>query len=247
MEPRFAGVSIKLEGPGFRPSLPGPGTPSPVQPGGKYVDPQSELGELIAFAYPEHTQRRTILGYPGWAGPHGAFGFFAFDAEAAPGTSPSLDEMRLMMRAVLADRFKLRFHVENRAMPVYYLVVGKGGPRHLKIFDPRREQYSPQRFWFVGKYGAIVGRGITMVELAGGLGDGFTAPLIDHTGLAGRYDIYLEPKPASATPAGTWPDAQATQAMFIKTLRDQLGLDVISGEGLVPVMVIDHVELPTAN
>lgn len=89
-----------------------------------------QLGDLILFAYnlKGHFQ---VFGLPDWA----KFGTvmdaagFQIDAKAVPGQNPTEDEFRQMLQALLADRFHLQIHHENREIPVYNLTIGKGGSK----------------------------------------------------------------------------------------------------------------------
>ncbi len=99
-QPRFAVVSIVPNGPNFRPARAGRDQPGPVFPGGKYIDHHTALYELVWFAYPSATvPNQSLIGLPPWA--YSAQDSFDFEAEAAPGTSPSIHQMRRMMRTVL--------------------------------------------------------------------------------------------------------------------------------------------------
>lgn len=244
--PHFAVVSIKPNAPGSRPPRTvfrwGSPPPSPVFPGGKYIDHRANLWSLIAFAYPQSSLRpdQTLLKLPTWAlGPES----FDFEAESAPGATPDRDQMRLMMRAALAVRFKFTFHTESRVMPVYFLEVAKRGPTKLAISSPD-EQRTDLLLALSADHLAILGRAVSMQELAGRLGVfPLDRPVLDRTGLARYYDINVKPSNAGPPPPGTPQDSRGA------TLRAlaQLGLTLVSGRAPVPVMVVDHVERPSPN
>ena len=101
-------------------------------------------------------------------------------------TAPAGDrELMLMLQTLLADRFKLVFHREQRAIPGYRLTLGKG---LLKA------QASPPDRGSVGhsQRGRIDAEGCTMAQLALKLAEALHEPVIDTTGIAGRFDLKLE-------------------------------------------------------
>lgn len=183
--------------------------------------------------------------------------------------------MRLMLQALLRDRFDLKMHVEKRELPVYALVVAKGGPKlqptapadstpapqtHAAAQTPSSPGNPPQppqgMHWLMqsGANGSHMDvSGGTMEELAAALtGQEATEGrlVIDRTGLTGKYDWHLEWTPAGAQMesngmGGSSPHSDAP-ALFT-ALREQLGLRLESQKGPVQVVVIDHLEPPTPN
>ena len=141
-----------------------------------------------------------------------------------------------MLRGLLAERFKLALHRETRTLPVYALVVAKGGHRMKPsessgastVEDPKR--------------GAIT-HGVSMEELAGDLSDSrdFNAAVIDKTGLNGRFDFEINIKKYVPVyrPGDPPPDVFA---ILQEALEKELGLKLESRKATVEVLVIDHVE-----
>lgn len=230
---RFGAVSIKREPPDYRLQTPAHG---PVWPGGRYSDRQAILWSLIVFAHPQYVYpEKTIVGLPGWAyGQDGAW----FDIDAVPeaGTSPTLAQMQQMMDAVLADRFQLRYHIEHRPMKVYFLEVGPGGTHHIAPAQP-----GDQSLQFRAGDTGIFARGASMDELAGRMGSYYMdRPLLNRTGLNGFYDIDYQPH------SGGYFSRQDRQSRA-QNLLEQMGFKLVAGKADVPVMVVDHVAMPTAN
>jgi uncharacterized protein (TIGR03435 family) len=157
-----------------------------------------------------------------------------------------------MLQSLLAERFNLKLHRETRESTVYALVLGRNG---LKM-RPSKDQ----TLW-AGDFpdGSPDGRPVTAggpTELAPGrlrgeaipmtmfvnLLAGPLGPVMNKTGLAGRFDIDLRYDPAS----GQSPDAADTPSLFT-AIQEQLGLRLESAKGPVEFLVIEHIERPSAN
>lgn len=229
---RFAVLSIRRQPPNFRRALKPEG---PVHPGGKYIDHQANLWSLVTFAHPQYDYpNKTIVGLPDWA--YGIDELMDIEAEPEPGTSVDLTQMQQMMDAALADRFHLKYHIETREMPVYFLEVADGGPHYIR---PSAAGEQSLLLRFAG--GAVFGRGASMDLLAGKIGSYYEdRPVLNRTGLNGFFDI------ASPAPAGTYSNRAGDQEMVRLELQI-LGLKLVPGKAAVPVMVVDHVTLPTPN
>jgi uncharacterized protein (TIGR03435 family) len=194
-----------------------------------------------------------------------------FDIEArAANSSPTKDQMRLMMQSLLADRFKLMVHTESRQLPVFALVLdkpGKLGPQLRSHSDdpPCAPSDSPEPLAKVGGgYPAMCGinlggiasgrRNLTArdvpMELIGswlGATGPLSRPVFDQTGLRGTFDFKIEwtPKFNGPPPPNFQPDPSGPT--FLEALKDQLGLKLESQTGPVDVLVIDHIEEPSPN
>lgn len=188
-----------------------------------------------AFQMPESR----ILGAPGWAGGT----HFDIEAEA----DPSLDAQfkgvsseagrkvkEEMVRALLADRFKLATHTETRQLPLYALVVARGSPKLGAIQDGGTSIN-------LGKDHLEVQGSNSLSLLAEQLSKVVGRDVIDRTGISGRYNLKLQWTPDDASAS-----ADSGPSIFT-ALEEQLGLKLESQKGPVQVLVIDHVELPTAN
>jgi uncharacterized protein (TIGR03435 family) len=170
-----------------------------------------------------------------------------------------------MLQTVLADRLKLVVHWETRQLPVYLLIVAKNGLK-LKESKPGDDYANGSK----GVDGSPLGAGFSMMyttpfsntfraqaiaisglamNLAGPLG----RPVLDKTGLTGKYDVTLEFAPLKMS-EGAAPNGQpaststGTDVPFLfDAIQRQLGLKLESGKGPVEVIVIDHIERPSAN
>ncbi len=176
-----------------------------------------------------------------------------------------------MMQALLEDRFKLKIHRETRETPIYALTVAKGGLK-LKPWEPGSciirdlTQYPPQPIDRDGPPPCTIGRmisrghsemfspGATMDELARALGGAAGRPVIDRTGIEGRFNFKIQFTPDPSTvrvPPGVEPpvaasdDAPAFPSIF--TVLGDLGLKLEPSKGPREFLVIDHIEKPSEN
>jgi uncharacterized protein (TIGR03435 family) len=184
-----------------------------------------------------------ILGTPDWARSK------RFDIEAT--ADPSVDarlkalgpdaarkQKEKMVQALLADRFRLVSHTETRELPVYNLVVAKGGPK----LGPQKEGGTAIGL-SRGHIRALAPNSVS--TLAEQLSMVVGRDVVDKTGINGRYDLKLDWTPDDAASAA---DANSNAPPPIFTaLQEQLGLKLESQKGPVQVLVVDHVEMPSAN
>ncbi len=199
-----------------------------------------------------------------------------FTVEARGGVSPTKDQIRLMMRSLLAARFKLALHTETRQLPAYTLVLDKPGILGPKLQPhpddalcttmpdksaPAEKTPEPHPWcglivWPVNGQTHVRMMAYTMEQIAGGLQQIGTLtggldhiPILDMTGLTGRFDINLEflrtpknPQPPSADSATEEP-----APIFTDALKTQAGLKLIKRTSPVNVFFIDRIEPPTEN
>jgi uncharacterized protein (TIGR03435 family) len=145
-------------------------------------------------------------------------------------------ELRIMLQTLLAERFKLAFHRDSREIRVLALVVEKNGPKfHQSEGEGESKQQASSKL-------ARRWTWTTMAQLASSLGEAMQAPVQDQTGLPGKYDFSLDLTPYVTT--GERPDIAA---MMVSGVREQLGLKLEPRRAATDVLVIDHLEKPTAN
>jgi uncharacterized protein (TIGR03435 family) len=164
----------------------------------------------------------------------------------AKASEPVPDQtLRLMLQDLLADRFKLSLHKESREMPVYTLQLDKDKP---KFHESEGDGESQQQL--LGSKLRRQWKWTTIAELAENLSEAMQGPIVDRTGLAGRYDFALDLTPYLAS-AGDGPEAGRLQQdlpeMIVTAVREQLGLKLTATRMPVEVLVIDHVERPSPN
>jgi uncharacterized protein (TIGR03435 family) len=199
---------------------------------------------------------------PGWMGSK------RFTIEARTPSEVTKDQMRAMLRSLLEDRFHLVTRWETRQVPVSGLVLAEPGKlgSHLRQHpadDSCTETEGlapglPQTCGVIARLpptgpgrSHFGGRNVTMALLASSFPTQtgmmlLPHPVIDQTGLTGTYDFDLEYL-AEVLPSGEPLPTDATGPSFQEALKKQLGFKLVPGRGPVEVLVIDHVDLPTAN
>jgi len=176
---------------------------------------------------------------------------------------PSMSTARMggpFLKALLEERFHLEAHVATREQPVYAMTAAKGGVKLTPAKDGAcvpMDLSKPDTLQAGGVYHCGMPResenasgqtldvfGITLTEFAGrALAGNLDRPVIDKTGLTGRFDIHLEyTRPKSLDE----PDPSAAPTIFT-ALQQQLGLRLRADKGPVDVIVVDHAEKPSAN
>lgn len=182
-----------------------------------------------------------VIGGPRWADQD------RYDIEAKATVPAGDHELMLMLQTLLSERFKLVFHREQRPIPGYRLVLAKGGLKAQVSAPDRGSVGHSQR-------GRIEAEGCTMSQLALKLAEALKQPVLDATGVAGRYDLKLEwtpddlqakPPSADQRPGGA-PEPGAGPSIFA-ALQEQLGLKLESSKVPAEVLVIDSAEKPSAN
>ena len=144
-------------------------------------------------------------------------------------------QIRLKMRSLLADRFQLVVHNETRQLPIYALVVAKGGP-HLT-------PSSSEGLTIHNQKGRVECKKVTMKQFAeNSLTYRMGRTVVDKTGLTGEYDFDFTYAENQAVPS---PDSDLPD--FLTALRQRLGLRLESQQGPVDVTVIDRAEKASAN
>jgi uncharacterized protein (TIGR03435 family) len=154
---------------------------------------------------------------------------------AAPAPREKLMEM---LQTLVADRFKLAFHRETREIPTYALLVAKNGPKLNPAKDDTVSEIS-------GGTTAEF-QGVTMQMLTNVIGNSLDRPVLDETGLNGRYDFKLtwaERKRKGPPKEGSGSDAPS----IFTSLPAMLGLRLEPRHAPIEMFVIDHVERPSEN
>jgi uncharacterized protein (TIGR03435 family) len=215
------------------------------------VTVNTTLGDLITMAYNLHP--RQLSGLPGWAETEK---YDITGRPEAPG-QPSVDQIEIMVRKLLADRFQLKFHREKKELPAYAITVAKTGSKLAKSqADPNS---LPGLFFGGANPGMSFNvRNATIAEVANVLqGNLLDKPVVDQTGLTEKYDFTLKFTPETSQIAGFGgerqgappPAADALDAPpdLFTAFQQQLGLKLESTKAPVDVLVLDKVEKPSAN
>ena len=199
--------------------------------GGPFLASGTPLEWTIDFAYAE---RGKVSGGPAWLNSFDV----AFDIEGKPDHKVAESECREMVQSLLEDRYKLKVHREVREVAAYALVVGKNGPRlqpakpvdaggGVRINGALQQMLSDQE----------APEGWSMSQLAGVVSSFAGRPVVDRTGLAGKYSFSIR---FAHTEDSDDPDVATA-------LQEQLGLKLESTTTNMDVVIIDHVEKPDPN
>ena len=268
----FEVASVKRDPGPFRPPNfaldPGDG----YRPVGGRFSADFPLTAYITFAYKlwlTPDQRQSMVAHlPNWVTTD------RFDIQARAEGNPTKDQMRLMVQSLLAERFKLSVHFETQVVPVFAMVLVKPGktgktlrphsegvpceatppandpPAHDSgVFPPVCDAYmmnvNPHAMARAGS------RNTTLALLASalpGLGK-LDRPVVDQTGLSGKFDFSIEWPAESNRPSIPNADAPADPQgpTFLEALREQLGLKLESAKAPIRILVVAHVERPSEN
>jgi uncharacterized protein (TIGR03435 family) len=168
--------------------------------------------------------------------------FYDIVARAEGAGVRTKNEFRQMLQTLLAERFHLKVHRQMMERPVYTLVIDKNGPK-LKESAPDAE---------VTFLGGVNGRNqtvtaskATMETLVGAIQRGFNSdrPVVDRTGLTGTYDLKLEATPEWRIDSNPDPN----EVSIFTAVKEQLGLKLEAQKAMIEILVVDHVEKPSAN
>jgi uncharacterized protein (TIGR03435 family) len=199
--------------------------------------------DLVSLAYGLHTKQ--IVNGPPW------LLTARFDIDGTPDVEgrPNHDQVKLMIQKLLAARFKLAFHHEQRELAVYAIIIGNNGP---KLTKTGRKPSDNTNFSYTNRVVLTV-RNATMADFADGMQASFIdRPVVDQTGLAGRYDFLLRWTPdesQSGLGENVPPPADDPNAPpgLYTAIQEQLGLKLVPTKAPVDVLVIDHIEMPSEN
>jgi uncharacterized protein (TIGR03435 family) len=236
---------------------------------GRFTASNVTVESLIGFAYDIpwslnssrvlfNPRSPNLLGGPGWVSSDRYDIAAKGDDSLAEGwnkLSPKQqkEELREMVKSLLADRFKLQMRHETREIPVYALVVAKSGskltpttPEPVVAVDPNAPPapYTYKSPWKLN-VGLIGGHGVTMSDLATMLWterEIGSRKVLDKTGLEGKYDFTL--KWASEDQAAS---TDSSGPSIFTAIQEQLGLRLESTKAPLDVLVIDHIERPSEN
>ena len=218
--------------------------------GAEFVARNHELRRLIAAAW--NLPPRAVSGGPGWVDSD------RYDILAKPPgqARPNTDEQMAMLRDLVTDRFHLTFHREPKDFSIYVLTVAKGGSKLKESAAPAGGQPEIVNVVYPEKDGGFIlrlpARNATMAQFVSMLQRGmFDRPVVDKTGLSGRYDFDLEWSPDETQFEGQLarpPDAgPPTKPSFFEAVQQQAGLRLEAARGPIQTIVIDKVERPAEN
>jgi uncharacterized protein (TIGR03435 family) len=223
-QPAFEVVSVK-------PSLHGPARMR-SDPGRMIIESQA-VDALIRVAY---GLREYQYQGPPWL--HTA----RYDIVATTASPQARSAQLVMLRALLADRFRLKLHHESKTMPVYNLVLAKNGPKltAMEASQPEPfELYSNFSMATVGDRTELRGYG-SLGQFADFLTRIAERPVIDRTGIAGAFELRL------LCAIDGFPGYDVSPTVF-EALPAQMGLKLEAATAAIEITIVDHAEKPAAN
>jgi uncharacterized protein (TIGR03435 family) len=204
---------------------------------GRHVVFENEPVEnLLWFGY--HVQKNQIANAPEWVKTER----WDVDGLADVDGEPNVAQLQALARKVLAERFGLKLHREQREMPVFALRAAKGGPKLMvNTSDPNGQPNEHRKAagagWHMYAF-TNTSMPVFVLDILGSV----DRPILDQTGLKGRYDFQLK----WLTDESHSMDPDAPPGLFT-AIQEQLGLKLEAVKAPVDVMVIDKVERPGAN
>jgi uncharacterized protein (TIGR03435 family) len=220
-----------------------------MQGGHQFVANNYPVRYLVGAAY--NLNPRMISGGPEWIDSD------PYDILAAtPGeTRPNLDQQMSMLQKLLAERFKLTFHREPRELPIYALTIAKGGSKLKESVGPADDQPYTVSTIYPASSGGIdhalmPAHNANMTQFASVLQRAILdRPVVDQTGLTGKYDFNLEWAPDETQFGGNLPPGvpDHPEPDLFAAVQQQLGLRLEKTRGTVQALVIDRLERPSAN
>jgi uncharacterized protein (TIGR03435 family) len=193
------------------------------------------LEAMLRLAY--GVQRSQIVGAPDWTRTE------HFDIDGVPDVEgqPNMKQYQDLVQKMLADRFGMKSHHEQREMPVFALAVAKDGP---KMEPSKGDPNGLPDNEGMGGNGRQIRKytNVSMSDLALMLQFNLDRPVVDQTGVKGRYDFRMQ----WTVDEGQTTDPDAPPGLFT-AIQEQIGLKLESAKAPVDVLVIDQVEKPSPN
>jgi uncharacterized protein (TIGR03435 family) len=263
-EPAFDVASIRLN------QIPGQRSEIQITPTGRLNATSAPPRSLILRAY--ELVDSQLINAPTWLNEER----YDIDARIATALPGGPDSLLPHIRALLADRFKLKARQDTRELPAYALTFARRdqqlgsfirktetdctSPTTMSVDQVRaaaRDGWPPCGMVYVVSFvtgtsgtNAVKMRirrsGITMAALASALQVTVARPVVDHTGLQGRFDVEYSFAPQPPTPGVESPFGPDPPPLFV-ALEEQLGLKLESRRLQVPVLIVDSIDRPTEN
>jgi uncharacterized protein (TIGR03435 family) len=165
---------------------------------------------------------------------------YDIEAKALGDAAPAVEQVRLMLQSLLADRFHLKLHRDSKQLPVYHLVIGKSGSKLRPVLPgapPSKEQLLPGSSPSKEQH--------PIDQLVEALSRGLDRPIINKTGLSGEFEYTIDWVQLGNARRDD-PDGFAMGALS-PALEKNLGLKLEPAKDQVEILVIDHVERPSDN
>ena len=242
--PMAADANPSFEVATIKPSKPDDQRKAFIVRGNEFHIINEPLTQIISFAF--DVQAKQVVGLPEW----GDSDKYDIDAKPDGEGAPSGKQWKIMIQKLLADRFQLTFHKDKKELSVYVLSVSKTGSKLTK--DDSAPNGLPGLF-FQG-LGKLNVRNALMTDFTGLMQSVvLDRPVVDQTGLTGRFDFTLNWTPDDSQFGGMGAkippptDSADAPPNLYTAIQEQIGLKLEATKAPADVMVIDHVEKPSAN
>jgi uncharacterized protein (TIGR03435 family) len=216
--------------------------------GGRMSATGVSVRALIRAAY--EVQDFQISGGASWIGTE------KYTIEARGESAADASQTRLMLRALLAERFQLKIHTDRREIPALALLKAKAGGEfasNLTLVDGASCDSQPSSASpcgrITGSKTGLKGERVSMAEFAQALSGMLRRTVVDRTALAGRFNLRVdfEPSAAPTEPTSQPDDGIAGASAFVTALREQLGLKLETTKSAAEIIVIDSTTRPSDN
>jgi uncharacterized protein (TIGR03435 family) len=208
-------------------NLSGPNAPNAFSPEpGRLVVTNMPLDQMLQATF--HIRTGMLIGATGWMTSD------RYDIEGkAPGVS-KFDDQMVMLKALLIERFQLKFHTETRQLTMLYLVKGKSGPKFTPSAEGDGKEHINIRPTQISGTNIPFGHFVSILEAQ------LSRPIKNDTGISGDFDLSLKYVKDDAPNAAEGPSVFAA-------VEEQLGLKLESRKGPAEVLVIDSAQRPGEN
>jgi uncharacterized protein (TIGR03435 family) len=241
-KPMAANAPVHLEVATVKPSDPNARGRLYTFRGDNVMSINTTVMNIVTFAYDLH--ERQVSGLPAWASD------LHFDVTIKPDTpgQPSITQMKKLFQEVLVDRFQFKTHTEKRQINVYAITL-PAGTKH-KLTPSASQGNLPNMIY--RRPGLLPAQNATMLDLAQSMQTAvLDRPVVDRTGIQGRYDFTLDWMPDETQFLSFGPQQQPTpdngKPSIFQAYQEQLGLKLESAQAPADVMVVDKVEKPSDN
>ena len=234
----------------IKPNKSGSGRTSISTNNDSYSAANVSLKQMLSNAY--DVKDYLISGLTGWANSD------RFDVNAkivdmdADALKKLTDEQRnAMLQQMLADRFHMKVHLQTEVLPIYEMIVAKGGPKITAVepigpdpdADRNRDFKGMSRGNMRVSNTELTAHDVPLDNLAYALSGRLSRTVVDKTGLKGKFDLSLTWSPDDESAAAS--DSSAPS--LFTALQEQLGLRLQPAKGPVEALVVEHVEMPSEN
>jgi uncharacterized protein (TIGR03435 family) len=245
LPPMDANTSPTFEVATIKPSKPDEQRKAIIVQGRRMHIINQPLSRMISFAY--GVQVNQLIGLPAWADTDK----YDIDAEPDGEGMPNDKQWKGMIQKLIVERYKFTFHRDKKELSVYALSVAKTG---AKLTKNEGDPNGLPGLFFRGRPGDLGVRNATMADFVGLLqGAVLDRPVVDQTGLSGRFDFTLNWTPDDSQFAGMGAkippptDSANAPPSLYTAIQEQIGLKLDATKAPADVIVIDHVEKPSEN